>query len=188
MRLTRIEPARVLRSPGLDANLGRLEGAIDEIGGGTLTGRTLIWEAGWAAFQASPIIGHGYATFGTAIEPILGRGRSAHNAYLSVAVGAGLVGVGLFLGIIAIVTAGIVATPVRRVEFLVLLATLLVGMVPANLEHTKSVWFLLGWLAAARPMTLAVGVGNRAWRPSSPRLATAVTNPTENAGHGSKVV
>ena len=147
---------------GLQANLERLEGAIDEIEGGTLIGRTLTWEAGWDAFLASPIVGHGHATFGPAIEPILGHSRSAHNAYLSVTVGSGLVGLGLFLGAILVVAAGVLASPARRTEFFVVLATLLAGMVPANLEHTKCVWFVLGWLAAAQPFTLvAAGVADR---------------------------
>ena len=160
---------------GLHTNLERLESTVDEIGGGgTLTGRTLIWEAGLDAFLASPIVGHGHATFGAAIEPIFGQGRSAHNAYLSVAVGSGLIGLGLFVGTILVVVAGILATPERRLEFLVIVATLLVGMMPANLEHTKSVWFVLGWLAAARPFTLvAAGVADRPEMVPAPRTRPA---------------
>jgi O-antigen ligase len=140
---------------GLEANLERLQGTLDEIEGGTLTGRTVIWEAGFEAFLDSPLIGNGYASFSAAVQPRLGRGRGAHNAYLSVAVGSGIIGLGLFLALFLVVTIGVLMAPARRLEFLVVIAALLVGMVPANLENTKSVWFLLAWLSAARPLIVA---------------------------------
>ena len=139
---------------GLEANIERLQGTVDEIEAGTLTGRTIIWDAGVEAFLASPFVGHGYATFNRVVAPILGQGRSAHNAYLSVAVGSGVIGLALFLALIVVVTIGVVASPERRLEFLVIVATVVVAMVPANLENNKSVWFLLGWLAAARPLLI----------------------------------
>jgi len=105
-------------------------------------------------FLRSPIVGNGYDSFGAAVEPVFGRQRSAHNAMLSVAVGAGLIGLGLFAALLLIVLAGVLGTPTRRVEFLVVIATLIVGMTPANLENNKSTWFLLGWLAASRPLLL----------------------------------
>lgn len=137
---------------GLEANLERLQGTLDEIETGTLTGRTVIWDAGLEAFFDSPVVGNGYASFSAAVEPRLGRGRGAHNAYLSVAVGTGIIGLLLFIGIIIVVIFGVFATPARRIEYLVVIAALLVGMIPANIENTKSVWFLLAWLSAARPL------------------------------------
>ena len=139
---------------GLEDNLERLQGTIDEIEGGTLTGRTIIWEAGLEAFLESPLVGNGYASFSAAVEPRLGRGRGAHNAYLSVAVGTGIIGFGLFIAVILVVVFGVLATPARRLEFLVVIAALIVGMIPANIENTKSVWFLLAWLSASRPLTV----------------------------------
>jgi O-antigen ligase len=151
---------------GLEANVERLQSTVDEIDGGTLTGRTVIWDAGVDAFMASPIVGHGYATFRAVVEPSLGRGRSAHNAFLSVAVGSGVIGLALFATLIGVVAVGVIAVLARRIEFLVIIATLIVGMVPANLENNKSVWFLLGWLAAARPLLL---VPSRITRSAAPR-------------------
>ncbi len=138
----------------LERNLERLGGTVEEIEEGTLTGRTGIWEAGFEVFRESPIIGHGYATFGVATSALTGRIRAAHNAFLSVAVGAGLIGLGMFVSLLLIATVGVMRNPDRRVEYLVLLATLVVGMSPANLEHNKSVWFILSWLAAGRPLML----------------------------------
>ena len=156
---------------GLEANVERLQSTADEIEGGTLTGRTVIWDAGVDAFMASPIVGHGYATFRAIVEPILGRSRPAHNAFLSVAVGSGVIGLALFAALIGVVAVGIIAVPARRIEFLVIVATLIVGMIPANLESNKSVWFLLGWLAAARPLLLV-----------SSRIAPTTTSRPADAG------
>ena len=153
---------------GLEANVERLQSTVDEIDGGTLTGRTVIWDAGVDAFMASPIVGHGYATFRAVVEPRLGQGRSAHNAFLSIAVGSGAIGLALFATLIGVVAVGVIAMPARRIEFLVIIATLIVGMIPANLENNKSVWFLLGWLAAARPLLL---VPSRIARTSAARPA-----------------
>ena len=54
----------------------------------------------------------------------------------------------------------------RRLEFLLIVATVVVAVVPANLENNQSVWFLLGWLAAARPLLIVPG------RMMHPRLHT----------------
>ncbi len=161
---------------GLEDNLVRLQGTLDEIEGGTLTGRTVIWEAGFETFLESPVIGHGYAAFSLAVEPRLGRGRGAHNGYLSIAVGTGIIGIGLFLTLVLIVAFGVLATPARRLEFLVLIVALLVGMIPANIENTKSVWFLLAWLSASRPLTVVTAKANRDAVPASPvpRLASPI--------------
>lgn len=140
--------------PQLGRNLERLQGTVEEIESGTLTGRTTIWRAGLEVLWDAPIVGHGAGGFRYAVEKSLGRIRPAHNAYLSVAVASGLVGLLLFLGAQAVVLAGILANPQRRLELLVVMGTLTVAMMPANLEHTKSVWFLLAWLAAQRPILI----------------------------------
>lgn len=82
---------------------------------------------------------HGYARFNRVAEPILGQGRSAYNTYLSVAVGAGVIGLALLLALVVVVTIGVVASPERRLEFLVIVAIGVAAMVPANLENNKSV-------------------------------------------------
>jgi len=140
--------------PDLQRNLERLQGTVDEIEEGTLTGRTVIWQYGVEAWLDTPLIGHGYYTFGNAIMPLMGRSRPAHNAFLSVAVGVGLIGLGLFVSLILVPLAGALFAPERRLELLVVIGTLVVGMMPANLEHNKSVWFLLSWVAAARPILI----------------------------------
>ncbi|MBA3890761.1 MAG: O-antigen ligase family protein [Gemmatimonadaceae bacterium] len=140
--------------PGLEQNIVRLKETTAELDGGTFTGRTTIWAAGMDAFWSSPLVGVGAGSFRYAVEERLGLRRAAHNAYLSVAVASGLIGLLLFLSLIATATLGVLMTRARRLELLVLIATLFVGMIPANLEGTKSVWFLLSWIAATRPLLL----------------------------------
>jgi O-antigen ligase len=58
----------------------------------SLSGRTLAWRAAWAAFQESPILGHGFAA--AARAQILGAtgASTLHGAVFDVLVGVGLLG------------------------------------------------------------------------------------------------
>ena len=58
----------------------------------SLSGRTLAWRAAWAAFQESPILGHGFAA--AARAEILGAtgASTLHGAVFDVLVGVGLLG------------------------------------------------------------------------------------------------
>lgn len=58
----------------------------------SLSGRTLAWQAAWAAFQESPILGHGFAA--AARAEILGAtgASTLHGAVFDVLVGVGLLG------------------------------------------------------------------------------------------------
>ena len=173
--------------PELQRNLSRLEAAGDEIESGTLTGRTAIWSAGLEAWQASPLVGLGAGTFSIAAEDTLGRRRGAHNGYLAVAVGAGAIGLMLYLALFATVAAGVASARAHRTESLVLLAALMVALVPLNIEHRQNTWFILGWLAAASPImvtlskTAALRVGSSNLGAAPPPRAVAASS-----GYGSE--
>ena len=143
-------------APDLERNLERLGRVDEEIIGGTMTGRTTIWMAGVQVFATSPIIGVGSGGFNRAVEPLLGSARSAHNAFLSVAVTSGLVGLFLFTAMFAIALVGVVTQRARRFEYLVLLLALLVSTMPANSENNKFLWYILASLASARPVMVDV--------------------------------
>lgn len=142
--------------PELQANLERLAEVDEQLTGGTLTGRTNIWAAGVEVFATSPVVGVGMGGFNAAVLPILGEPRSAHNAFLSVAVGAGIIGLLLYLVLVALPLVGVLATPARRVEHLVLYVALLVAMLPTNSEDDKFVWFIFAGLATVRPIVVVV--------------------------------
>jgi O-antigen ligase len=141
--------------PELQANLERLEAGAAELEGGTFTGRTTIWQAGFEAWKSAPTVGYGAGIFAEVTHQMLGgQRRSAHNGFLSIAVGSGLIGLTLYLALFAVVTVGVLANRERRWEHLVMILTLLVALLPVNIEHTKSIWFILSYLAASRPIVV----------------------------------
>lgn len=143
--------------PDLERNLERLARADEDLLDGTMTNRTMIWAAGAEVFATSPIVGVGVGAFARAVEPIYGRAVGAHNAFWSVAVTAGIVGLMLFAGMFMVTFTGVMVNPDRRTEYLVLLAALLVTMMPSNYESNKFVWFILALLSSARPIMLHYG-------------------------------
>lgn len=142
--------------PDLVRNVERLQGTADELTTGTLTGRTTIWGETLEVFQASPVVGIGAgATRFALAETDLGRVKAVHNAFLSVASGSGLVGLGLLLGLVALAFAGALwAPPELRPFLLVLGLAMLVAMMPANLEARKATWFVWVLMASFRPVSL----------------------------------
>lgn len=148
--------------PNIEQNIARLAEIDDELVGGTLTGRTNIWAGGLEVFASSPLVGVGLGGFNAAVEPIIGRPRSPHNAFLSVAVGAGLVGLLLFVVLFAVLAVGIMARSERRVEHLILLLALVVGMMPTNSDTDKFAWLILALLASARPVMVGIAAGSKA--------------------------
>jgi O-antigen ligase len=142
--------------PDLERNLERLGRVEEDLVEGTMTGRTTIWTAGGQVFLSSPLVGVGAGAYGQAVAPILGSARSAHNAFLSVAVTSGLVGVSLFISMFMVVVVGLIASPERRTDQLVLFIALVVAAMPANAENNKFLWYILAVLAAARPLMVRV--------------------------------
>jgi O-antigen ligase len=131
--------------------------------------RTTIWKVGWRMFEAQPIHGVGSGNFPTAalkyvVRPgeaprsdrLLSEPAVAHNSYLEVFSELGLVGGGLFLGLIAFSLASAARAAHlfqrlrdRRME--VLSRTLLIAMVGIlaadffiSEELSKQFWLLLG--------------------------------------------
>jgi O-antigen ligase len=144
--------------PDVYRSIERLQETTDEITTGTLTGRTTIWRETLSVFETSPIlgIGAGAARFAL-VDTALARVKAVHNAYLSVAASTGLIGLFLFIGLVALAfVAALFAEPGHRPFFIVLAIGLMVAMVPANSEGRKDTWFILAALAVQRPILLTV--------------------------------
>lgn len=151
--------------PQLQANLDRLGETSEELTEGTLTGRTLIWAETIRIIRSSPVVGVGaggarqlYA------ETSLGRQRVAHNVFLQVASETGLVGLLLYLAMIALAGVGLLAMerPFRPYAW-VLLAAVVVGMGPLSIELKKFTWFALTLLAHQAPVL--IGIARPSWSP-----------------------
>lgn len=142
--------------PSLVLGVERLSGTVDELSEGTMTGRTTIWEATWALFIEAPLRGVGAGATPAALDRSeLGRAHVAHNAFLSVAASTGIIGLALFLSLIAISVVSVIAAPSRsRIPLAVLCVALLVAMMPLSLEARKVTWFVLGFLALYHPIVV----------------------------------
>ena len=150
----------------------RLASTRTDIEDGYLGGRGSIWKAGVALFVQHPLAGVGAGTFATAVEPLTHRPEASHQTFLSVLVEQGVIGFALFVGIL--VSAFL---PVRRFPaperklWIVMLLTLCVGLMPANWDYRKPLWFLVGVLAA----WAATGSGSRSMARAAPQLAAGAS-------------
>ena len=154
--------------PNLQQNLERLAETDEELLGGTLTGRTQIWAAGLEVYRGAPIVGVGAGGFNTAVTPVLGESKSPHNAFLSVAVGTGTIGLLLYVGLVIVAFVGIIANPDRRWEHLVQFLALVVALAPTNSDNDKFAWFILASFAAVRPVLVVIGRPTTAATPPAP--------------------
>src|SRR5882724_10104017 len=141
----------------------RLSTTPHEFSRGTLTGRTLIWTAGWELFREHPYLGVGANAFRLTVsrvleEPIrMGNPKSpappAHNTFLSVLVEQGAIGFLIFAALLGALVLSLANMPaLSRKLWIVCLAVWAVGVSSLTWEMRKPTWFLFGLL-------LAQGVG-----------------------------
>jgi O-antigen ligase len=122
----------------------RLGTTGDELTEGTLNNRTVIWKAGLTVYPQHPIIGFGILGYSFATRPLLGTNRGAHNAYLSVLVEQGLVGLSLFLALLwTVFRAARRSPPEDRKLLLVLFFTIVIGLMPRAWEGKKPIYVFL---------------------------------------------
>jgi O-antigen ligase len=137
-----------------------------EVNGGT--GRTDIWTVGWRMVEDQPLLGVGAGNFPVAsihylLEPgalmrtdfIVDNPKVAHNTYLNVLAELGVVGLALFLAIIALPlwwaarAVGVAARAGdRQLEILArAMVVVIVGLLAADFfgsrQYTKQLWLLL---------------------------------------------
>jgi O-antigen ligase len=143
-----------------DASLERIGSTRASVTAGYFGGRGPIWKAGLSLVQERPLTGVGAGAYGEAVEPTLHRERSAHETFLAILVEDGIVGLSLFLAMVAAATRPLRhSPPVQRRFWIVLLAALAVGSLSLAWDYRKQLWFVLGVLAAQvaqRPAQRAV--------------------------------
>jgi len=121
-----------------EAQFTRIESIPDEIKEGTLSGRQRIWEEGFSLSDDTWILGSGYATFRSQ-----GLYRPAHNTWFSLLASIGLIGMGLFGGMLLTVMYSLRALPLfeRNLWFFVLFSWVVFSL-SADLENQKITWLL----------------------------------------------
>jgi O-antigen ligase len=124
----------------------------------SLGGRFKLWQAGIHAFIEKPVMGYGTSAYKVAINPEMGDlTQVAHNSYISVLVEEGLVGLFLFLAMLASVFFVINRLPRLEHRFaLVLFITLCVAISPLTWEDQKPLWFILAALVGLAHAQLAI--------------------------------
>jgi O-antigen ligase len=148
-----------------------------EVSEGTLNSRTVLWRAGWDAFQKSPIQGIGAGAYPEASSKVIGRPWNfvpvAHNSFLSVLVETGFAGFGLFALMLAILIVSAWRMPWLPSTFwLTLLAVWALGVFSLTWEYRKPTWLLFGLLPAhAAAITKPRARVRKSWAPVNPQVA-----------------
>jgi O-antigen ligase len=136
----------------------RLSTLPSELERGTLTGRTVIWRAGWEIFRVHPFLGIGANAFRVIVSRVLAEpirlgdrdpAPPAHNTFLSVLVEQGIFGFTLFCALLvslALSLRGMPPFPKRL--WIVSLAVWVVGVSSLTWEMRKPTWFFFGLIMA----------------------------------------
>jgi O-antigen ligase len=120
-----------------------------EVEGGTMSGRTQIWDAGWRTFDQRPLLGWGAGVFPVAVEPLLYRPRAAHNVALALLVEQGVIGLAVFASLLLVCAWTIAGLPsTDRQLWTVLLLAWLISAMSGDSHNDKVTWILFGLLAA----------------------------------------
>lgn len=162
-----------------EASLERLRSTRADIAAGYFGGRGAIWSAGLEAAREHPLAGVGAGAFEAAVAPTLQGDLASHQVLLSILVEDGIVGLFLFLAMVAAVTKPLRHLPPLQRRFsVVLLLALAVGSLSLSWDHRKQFWFVLGVLAAQ--------VAQRpAWKSVSPAVAVGASSRARLAARNS---
>jgi O-antigen ligase len=163
----------------------RLSTMPHEFRHGTMTGRTLIWSAGWELFREHPFLGIGANAFRVLVSRVLNEpirpGSStspappAHNTFLSVLVEQGVLGFTIFCALLVLLALSADALPgLSRKLWLVSLTVWVVGVSGLTWEMRKPTWFLFGLLISQCASTTPKWSGARRYLSAEP-LAGAAT-------------
>ena len=137
----------------------RLSTVPDEFEHGTLTGRKIIWSAGWEIFREHPFVGIGSNAFRVVVSRVLAEpirldapdspAPPAHNTFLSVLVEQGVIGLIIYSAMLAVLALSLRAMPpLPRKLWIVCLGVWVVGVSSLTWEMRKPTWFFFGLLIA----------------------------------------
>lgn len=112
--------------------------------------RLELWLNGIDAFLASPVIGIGLGQLRWYFEHSIDVNISAHNSVVSIGAEAGIVGLALLAFVFLLVVRDVLAAKDRRLLYLFafVVAAIAQGASATNVESFRSIWLVLGLLAA----------------------------------------
>lgn len=127
------------------SSFARLAEIGDSIRNGDLTGRVSLWRTAQTVWEDHPIVGIGSDAF-----PSVNRsGRAVHNTYLVVLVETGIIGLAIYLILLANVFTTAWQLPKwESVFWLTLLLVWGLTSIVLNLAHDKSIWLFFSLLVA----------------------------------------
>lgn len=146
------------------------------------SGRTDIWKVGWRMVEANPVLGVGAGNYANStihylfepgvidrVDYIINDPKAAHNIYLQALAELGIVGLTLFLSVVALCLAAVrraahrfrdlgdKGMEIRSRGLLIALVGLLAALFFSTAIYSKQLWLLLGLcLAVERLSQLAV--------------------------------
>jgi O-antigen ligase len=136
----------------------RLSTMPGEFERGTLTGRTIIWRAGWEIFRVHPFFGIGANAFRLIVSRVLVEpirleepdpAPPAHNTFLSVLVEQGVIGFAVFCALLSVLALSLRGLPpFQQRLWIVSLAVWVVGVSSLTWEMRKPTWFFFGLIMA----------------------------------------
>lgn len=134
-----------------ERTLERLSTTGSAITAGDFGGRLETWRAAYDTFREHPIGGIGSGTFET-----LGTEKAAHNVALRFLAEIGLVGLGLFVAIVALTASGVRGqTRALAGLWISLLLVWGVGAAVHNFEDRKQTWLIFGLAAVSAALPVA---------------------------------
>lgn len=146
--------------------------------GGITTGRTVLWEQARAYFEASPWVGQGmgasYRETAAYFDLYGNIYRGAHNGFLAILIDAGVIGLAIYIGMIALTANAVARQSSQEAATLLCMigAFLLYNCVESALDKTTNISFVLF------PLALAAAMGGLAPTPSESTSATGPKLPT----------
>src|SRR5579885_710745 len=141
----------------------------------TLTGRTVIWKAGWEIFRQHPYLGIGSNAFRVVVSRVLEEpirlddpdspAPPAHNTFLSVLVEQGMIGFAIFSALLVVMCLSLrTMPPLTQKLWIVILAVWLVGVSSLTWEmRNPSLFFFC----------LLIALDSVVWKGYAPRFRPA---------------
>lgn len=117
-----------------------------QLEGGDLNLRTVIWAAGLDVFWEHPWLGIGAGAFPSVVGRRIGTDLVAHNTLVSVLVQEGLIGISLFLGLAMGLLYGVRAAVRDRYAYVLTFLTWFIGAMSLTWEQKKVTWFVFALL------------------------------------------